>query len=223
VSTRIAVVDYGVSNLRSVERALTAVGARAVVTADPAALDDCDGVVLPGVGAFGPAVDAIDAAGLRSAVTDSVAAGRPLLGVCLGFQLLFEWSDESGGRAGLGLYGGRVTRIEPCRGKVPHMGWNRLRLRRPSPLLEGVDDGTWAYFVHSYAAPAGGDDVVADCDYGGAALAAACQRAAVYGTQFHPEKSGAQGLRLYANFVRICQRRGEEVAPVPHHHSRETQ
>jgi len=214
VSARIAVVDYGVSNLRSVERALTAVGARAVVTADPSALDGCDGVVLPGVGAFGAAVDALDAAGLRPAVTGAVAAGRPLLGVCLGFQLLFEWSDESGGRPGLGLYAGRVTRIDPCRGKVPHMGWNRLRLRTPSPLLDGVADGTWAYFVHSYAAPAEGDGVVADCEYGGLALAAACERAGVYGTQFHPEKSGAEGLRLYANFVRICQRGAAEVAPV---------
>jgi imidazole glycerol-phosphate synthase subunit HisH len=212
--TRIAVVDYGVSNLRSVERALHAVGADPVVTSDPAALAGCDGVVLPGVGAFGAAVDALNADGLGPAVRAAVAGGLPLLGVCLGFQLLFEWSDESGGRPGLGLYGGRVTRLEPCRGKVPHMGWNRLRLRRPSPLLEGVGEGTWAYFVHSYAAPAGGGDVIADCEYGGALLAAACQRGAVYGTQFHPEKSGAQGLRLYANFTRICQ-------SVPHQPTRE--
>lgn len=203
--TRVAVVDYGVSNLRSVERALTAVGADPVLTRDPAEIDASAGVVLPGVGAFGAAVDALDALALRAPVTAAVERGLPLLGVCLGFQLLFEWSDESGGRAGLGLLGGRVTRIDPCRGKVPHMGWNRLQVRRSSPLLDGVADGTWAYFVHSYAAAPDGEAVVAACEYGGGALAAACGRAGVYGTQFHPEKSGPQGLRLYANFVRICQ------------------
>jgi glutamine amidotransferase len=211
--TRVAVIDYGVSNLRSVERALAAVGAEPVLTRDPRAVDGCAGVVLPGVGAFGAAVDALDALDLRTSVTAAVERGLPLLGVCLGFQLLFEWSDESGGRPGLGLLGGRITRIRPCRGKVPHMGWNRLRLRRPSPLLEGVAEGTWAYFVHSYAAPADGDDVVAGCEYGGATLAAACARSGVYGTQFHPEKSGPQGLRLYANFLRICQGGGRGEAP----------
>jgi glutamine amidotransferase len=215
-ATRIAVIDYGVSNLRSVERALVAVGAEPVLTRDPRTVDGCAGVVLPGVGAFGAAVDALDALDLRTSVTAAVERGLPLLGVCLGFQLLFEWSDESGGRAGLGLLGGRITRIDACRGKVPHMGWNRLRLRRPSPLLDGVAEGTWAYFVHSYAAPADGDDVVAGCEYGGADLAAACARAGVYGTQFHPEKSGPHGLRLYENFVRICEgeRAGTEAEPV---------
>ena len=211
--TRVAVVDYGVSNLRSVERALTAVGAEPVLTRDPEAVETCAGVVLPGVGAFGAAVDALDALGLRAVVTAAVERGTPLLGVCLGFQLLFEWSDESGGRPGLGLLGGRIRRIDACRGKVPHMGWNRLQIHRASPLLDGVSDGTWAYFVHSYAAPAEGEDVVAGCEYGGAELAAACARAVVYGTQFHPEKSGPQGLRLYANFVRICEGGRSEVEP----------
>ncbi len=215
-ATRIAVIDYGVSNLRSVERALAAVGAEPVLTRDPRAVDGCAGLVLPGVGAFGAAVDALDALDLRTSVTAAVERGLPLLGVCLGFQLLFEWSDESGGRPGLGLLGGRITRIDGRHGKVPHMGWNRLRLRRPSPLLDGVAEGTWAYFVHSYAAPADGDDVVAGCEYGGADLAAACARAGVYGTQFHPEKSGPHGLRLYENFVRICEGEGagSEVEPV---------
>jgi imidazole glycerol-phosphate synthase subunit HisH len=204
VTARIGVVDSGISNLRSVERALGAVGAGAVVSSDPATLLACDGVVLPGVGAFGALVAALDRSGLRAAVLEAVERGRPLLGVCLGFHMLFEWSDESGGHPGLGLLEGRVTRIGPERGKVPHMGWNRLRLRRASPLLEGVAEGTWAYFVHSYAAAAGGSEVVADCEYGGASLAAVCARDRVYGTQFHPEKSGAQGRLLYANFLRIC-------------------
>jgi imidazole glycerol-phosphate synthase subunit HisH len=204
VTVRIGVVESGISNLRSVERALCAVGAEAVVSADPERLLACDGVVLPGVGAFGALVAALDGSGLRAAVVEAVERGRPLLGVCLGFQMLFEWSDESGGHPGLGLLEGRVRRIEPGCGKVPHMGWNRLRVRRPSPLLDGVADGTWAYFVHSYAAAAAGDEVVADCEYGGASIAAVCGRDRVLGTQFHPEKSGAQGLRLYANFVRIC-------------------
>jgi imidazole glycerol-phosphate synthase subunit HisH len=204
VTARIGVVDSGISNLRSVERALGAVGAEAVVSSEPERLLACDGVVLPGVGAFGALVTALDRRGLRGAVVEAVERGRPLLGVCLGFQMLFEWSDESGGHPGLGLLGGRVRRIEPARGKVPHMGWNRLRVRRPSPLLDGVAGGTWAYFVHSYAAAATGGEVVADCEYGGASIAAVCARDRVLGTQFHPEKSGAQGLQIYANFVRIC-------------------
>ena len=201
---RIAVCDYGVGNLRSVERALLHAGASVTVTGDDAALRDAAGVVLPGVGAFGAALDALDRRGLRATVTDIAQSGRPLLGVCLGFQLLFEWSDENGGREGLALLPGRIERIAASRGKVPHMGWNRLRILRSSRLLEGIADGSHMYFVHSYQAasvPAGA--LVADCAYDGP-IPAVVEVGNVAATQFHPEKSGADGLRLYANFVDLC-------------------
>jgi len=204
VSTRVAVVDYGIGNLRSVERALLAAGAQADVTGEPTRILGADGVVLPGVGAFGAALDALDHHGLRDTVLEVARSGRPLLGVCLGHQLLFEWSDESGGRVGLGLLPGRIERLGAVRGKVPHMGWNSLNMVQPSPLLTGVGDGAFVYFVHSYAAFAVPDEaLVASCDYGGP-MAAVVQRDNVFGTQFHPEKSGADGLRIYANFVALC-------------------
>jgi imidazole glycerol-phosphate synthase subunit HisH len=208
----VAVCDYGIGNLRSVERALVHAGARAEVTGDPERLMGAAGVVLPGVGAFGAALDALDHHGLRETVLEIAASGRPLLGVCLGFQLLFEWSEENGGRSGLGVLPGRVVRIAASRGKVPHMGWNELRIRRPSQLLAGVADGAHAYFVHSYQAeevPAAA--LVADCDYAGV-VPAVVEVGSVGGTQFHPEKSGADGLRLYANFVARC--RAASPAPV---------
>ena len=205
MSVRIAVCDYGVGNLRSVERALERMGATVLLSDDPATLRAADGVVLPGVGAFGAALGALRQRGLDVAVADIAASGRPLLGVCLGFQLLFEHSDESGGHPGLGLLPGRVKRIEAVGHKVPHMGWNELRLVTPSRLLHSLPDGCHMYFVHSYAAPAGGSDgcVVATTSYGGE-LAAVCERGNVMGTQFHPEKSSSNGLRLYANFVALC-------------------
>ena len=201
---RVVICDYGVGNLRSVERALLSAGARVEVSGDARALLEADGVVLPGVGAFGAAADALQASGLRDVVLEVVASGRPLLGVCVGYQLLFDWSEENGGRAGLGVLPGRVVRIAPERGKVPHMGWNRLRIHRPSPLLAGVPDGAHVYFVHSYQAqgvPA--DALVADTDYSGA-VPALVERGNVAGTQFHPEKSGTDGLRIYANFTALC-------------------
>ena len=179
-------------------------GAEVHVTAEAAAVAAADGVVLPGVGAFGAALDALDARGLRGPVLAVAAGGRPLLGICLGYQLLFDWSDESGGRAGLGLLPGRITRLGRERGKVPHMGWNRLTVRRPSRVLAGIRDGSAVYFVHSYAATGVPDDaLVATTDHGGE-LAAVVERGNVAGTQFHPEKSGADGLRLYAGFVAAC-------------------
>ena len=132
---RIVVCDYAVSNIRSVERAVEAAGGEAVLTRDPSALATADGVILPGVGAFGAAMDALCESGLDTAVVGHAAARRPLLGVCLGFQLLFERSDESGGREGLGLLPGGVVRLDPSRGKVPHMGWNTLRMKLPCELL----------------------------------------------------------------------------------------
>ncbi len=206
MSTRVAICDYGVGNLRSVERALLHAGAEVVLTGDPDEMRSCAGVVLPGVGAFGAAADALEGTGLGAVVVDIARSGTPLLGVCLGHQLLFEESDENGGRRGLGLLPGRVVRLGPERGKIPHMGWNQLHLRRPSPLFAGVAEGSHVYFVHSYAATADTSDsdaVVATTDYGGD-IVAACVRGNVWSTQFHPEKSGSTGLRLYANFVRVC-------------------
>jgi glutamine amidotransferase len=198
---RVAIVDYGVGNLRSVERALASAGAEAVITPDPHVVASCDGVVLPGVGAFAPAAALLLGSGLGDAVREAAARGHPVLGVCLGFQLLFESSEEGEGGTGLGLLPGRVRRIAAAPPlKVPHMGWNSLRLRRPAVLTEGVEDGTRCYFVHSYAADADPRDVVATVDYGGE-IVAICERGVVTGTQFHPEKSGPAGLRIYANLV----------------------
>jgi glutamine amidotransferase len=204
--TRIAVCDYGVGNLRSVERALERAGAQVVISPDPELVGACDGVVLPGVGAFAPAAALLRSTGLGEAVSATAARGRPVLGVCLGFQLLFDASDEGAGATGLGLLPGRVTRVDARGLKVPHMGWNRLRVLHPDPLLEGVGEGAWCYFVHSYAAAARDEDIVATTDYGGE-VAAVCRRGPVWGTQFHPEKSGPAGLRIYANWVAECARR----------------
>jgi glutamine amidotransferase len=198
---RIAIVDYGVGNLRSVERALARAGAEAVITPDPRVVAGSDGVVLPGVGAFAPAAALLLGSGLGDAVREAARRGRPILVVCLGFQLLFESSEEGEGGTGLGLLPGRVRRIAAAPPlKVPHMGWNSLRLRRPAVLTQGVEDGTRCYFVHSYAADADPADVVATVDYGGE-IVAICERGVVTGTQFHPEKSGPAGLRIYANLV----------------------
>jgi glutamine amidotransferase len=205
VSLVIGVCDYGVGNLRSVERALRASGAEPVISDAPDTIAGCAGVVLPGVGAFATAAHALQDGGLGDAVRHVASAGGLVLGVCLGHQLLFEHSDEGPGGEGLGLLHGEVTRIVPAAGlKVPHMGWNTLASVSPSSmLLSGVSAGSYMYFVHSYAAIPRPEAVVATTDYGGE-LAAAVESGNVTGTQFHPEKSGAAGLRIYANFVAAC-------------------
>jgi glutamine amidotransferase len=201
---KVAIVDYGVGNLRSVERALARAGAETVITPDPRVVAASDAVVLPGVGAFAPAAALLLGSGLGDAVREAAGRGRPVLGVCLGFQLLFEASEEGEGGEGLGLLPGRVRRLDAAPPlKVPHMGWNQLRMHRPSALTAGVAEGTWCYFVHSYAADADPRDVVASVDYGGE-IVAICERGTVTGTQFHPEKSGLSGLRIYANLVAAC-------------------
>jgi glutamine amidotransferase len=204
VTPRVAVCDYGVGNLHSVERALARGGARVELTRRPDVIAGADGIVLPGVGAFGAAASALHGEGLATAIHEAAARGRPVLGVCLGLQLLFEWSEESPGAAGLGLCRGGVRRMTPSVGKVPHMGWNRLHMRRRSGLLDGLGEETFVYFVHSYVVHAQADGVVADCDHGGR-FPAAVEAGAVMGTQFHPEKSGAAGLRVYGNFVGMCE------------------
>ena len=200
----IAIVDYGIGNLRSVEKALQRVGAKASVTADPAALDAAHGVVLPGVGAFGDGMARLRARQLVDPVIRQVERQKPLLGICLGMQLLFEESDEMGLHQGLGLLPGRVVRFPEGELKVPHIGWNQLRRADPCPemaLLEGIPHGAYAYFVHSYfAAPEEPGDVLAKTDYG-LEFASVVGRGRIYGAQFHPEKSQDVGLRLLGNFA----------------------
>jgi imidazole glycerol-phosphate synthase subunit HisH len=199
----IAVLDYGIGNLRSAEKAFQHVGADSFLTADPDRIAAADAVVLPGVGAFGPCRDGLRDAGLDGPTLDAIASGRPFLGICVGMQLLYDASEESPGVAGLGVLPGVVRRL-PDGVKHPQMQWNRLDQVDESPLLDGLGERPWMYFVHSFAAEAT-EDVIATCDYG-APLTAAVQRENVYATQFHPEKSGAGGLAVLGNFVRLAAR-----------------
>lgn len=198
---RIAVLDYGMGNLRSVARALSAVGAEPVVTTEPEAVDAADALVIPGVGAFGACVAGIRRAGLEAPILAFASSGRPTLGVCLGMQVLFEGSEEGGG-PGLGVFRGEVRRL-PATVKVPHMGWNRVAWTGTHPLLAGIQDGTWFYFVHSYACVPDEDVVTGEAEHG-VRFAAAVARGAVVGVQFHPEKSGDAGLALYRNLVEVA-------------------
>jgi len=198
--TTIAVIDYGIGNLRSAEKALQHVGADARLIGDAATIELADAAVLPGVGAFGACMDALDGSGLSDTVRSFVTSGRPFLGICVGMQLLYHASDEAPGRTGLRVLEGTVGLVEG-RVKRPQMQWNRLEpteLGHGHPLLTGIEEA-WVYFVHSYAAPMG-DATIATCDYGGPVVAAVA-RDNVWATQFHPEKSGRVGLELLANFV----------------------
>jgi len=195
--TLIAVLDYGIGNLRSAEKALQRVGADARLVDDPDAAADADGVVLPGVGAFGRCAEALARTGLAAAARDAVSRGVPFLGICVGFQLLYEGSEEDPAAAGLGILPGTVRRLR-AGVKHPQMQWNTLDIGR-SDLLAGVPDPAWVYFVHSFA-PERTDDTTSTCDYGGEVVATA-ERDRVWGTQFHPEKSGSVGLGILANFV----------------------
>ena len=195
----IAIVDYGIGNLGSVTKGFRRAGAEVELTGDPALLRRADALVLPGDGAFGATMAEIDGRGLAPLLREAVAAGTPLLGICIGMQVLFEQSEEHGRHQGLGLLPGRVRRFDDSL-TVPHMGWNTLRARRAHPLLDGVADGSHVYFVHSYYCDAAEDVVIATCDYG-QDFAAIVGRGPVLGLQFHPEKSQAVGQRLVANFV----------------------
>jgi imidazole glycerol-phosphate synthase subunit HisH len=198
----VAVLDYGIGNLRSAEKALAHLGAAVVLTADPGVVRDAVGVVLPGVGHFGACMAALRAAGLDGLARDAAVSGRPFLGVCIGMQMLFEGSDEAPGVAGLGVLPGRVTKL-PATVKLPQIGWNTLERVPGSALLAGLPDPAWLYFVHSYAPETDESVVAAWCDYG-RRFAAAVERGSLWATQFHPEKSGEAGLRLLANFVALC-------------------
>ncbi len=198
---RIAVLDYGIGNLRSAEKALIRAGADAALTSDRREIDAASAVVLPGVGAFGRCREALADTGLDEAALEAVASGRPFLGICIGMQLLYDASEEAPGVSGLGVLAGTVRRL-PAGVKHPQMQWNRLDVRTECPLFDGLGERPWMYFVHSFAAEAGAQ-TVATCDYGGPVTAAA-QHEQVLATQFHPEKSGAPGIRLLANFVRLA-------------------
>ena len=195
----IAVVDYGVGNVRSVERALVHAGAYPQLASDPDQLDEADGIVLPGVGAFGPALEKLMAAGLGERVVELARRGTPILGVCLGYQLLFEESMEHGRHKGLGLLPGTVREVDHSE-LLPVIGWCRLTLTDHSPLWDGIADGSYMYFVHSYT-PDSTRHSIGSTEHSPAAASA---RRNVMGTQFHPEKSGDDGLRVYDNFVKLC-------------------
>jgi glutamine amidotransferase len=195
----IAIVDYGIGNLGSVAKAFERCAGDCRLTGDPEELRSARLLVLPGDGAIGAAMGELRTRGLLPAVLDAARAGTPLLGICLGMQLLFEESEEHGRHAGLGLLPGRVRRL-PGPLPVPHMGWNRLRPRHPHPLFDGIASGAHVYFVHSYYCDAPEDVVLATTDYG-FELPAVVGRGSVLGVQFHPEKSQRVGLRLLANLV----------------------
>jgi len=200
---RICVLDYGMGNLRSVEKALERVGAEVEITSDSGRAATADGLILPGVGAFPRAMARLGELGLDSVIRDRLEAGVPVLGICLGFQLVFGSSVEQGGAAGLGLVGGEVSELEAPGLKLPHIGWEPVRVERESELFSGIEDGTPFYFVHGYAPrPADAADVVATAEHG-ERFACAIARPPLYGVQFHPEKSSAAGLRLLSNFARV--------------------
>ncbi|MCW5852300.1 MAG: imidazole glycerol phosphate synthase subunit HisH [Anaerolineae bacterium] len=199
----LAIVDYGVSNLRSVHKAFEYVGAQAIVTGDPAVIAAADAVVFPGQGAFGDAMRHLRQHGLVQPLQDAVASGRPFFGICLGLQLLFEESDEMGRHTGLGMLPGRVERLR-TEFKIPHIGWNQIHPMRPHPLLAGVQPGAYAYFDHSYVVrPTGADDTLATTDYG-EDFVCAVAHGNVMAVQFHPEKSQQVGLRIVRNFVALA-------------------
>ena len=201
---RIAVLNYGMGNLRSVEKALERAGAHPVITYEADVIHAVDGIVLPGVGAFPRAMDRIRQLGLDILVSGRLKAGVPVLGICLGHQLVFGSSTELGGAVGLGLFEGTVTAIEAPGLKVPHIGWEPVRWTGESALTAGLPDGTPFYFVHGYVPrPAHAEDVIGVAEHG-EAFACAVARHPAYGVQFHPEKSSAAGLRLLANFAAIC-------------------
>ncbi len=198
--TSIAVLDYGMGNLHSVARAVARVGGSPLVTADPAEAGSAEALIVPGVGAFGACVRALRDGGFDAVVRDAVAADKPVLGVCLGLQILFERGDEDPDDAGLGVLPGRIRRL-PGDVKVPHMGWNEVTWVTDHVLTRGVPDGTQMYFVHSYAADVDDELTVGVTEYG-RPFSAAVARGRLFATQFHPEKSGEPGLAIYEAFVK---------------------
>jgi imidazole glycerol-phosphate synthase subunit HisH len=203
MSTRIAILDYGMGNLRSVEKALEHVGVTAVVTNEGDEVRAADGLILPGVGAFPRATERIRELALDELIAERREEGVPILGICLGLQLLFDSSSELAGAAGLGLLEGPVGELEAEGLKVPHIGWEPVRWERQSRLTDGIPSETPFYFVHSFAPRPRDEDLLGSAEYG-ARFACAAERGNVFGVQFHPEKSSAAGLRLLSNFAGVC-------------------
>lgn len=201
--TQICILDYGMGNLRSVEKALEHVGATATIANDAATIRAADGLVLPGVGAFPRAMEGVRELGLDELIGEQREAGTPILGICLGLQLLFDSTTELDGAAGLGLLPGEVDVLDAPGLKIPHIGWSPVRWEKRSRLTEGIDSETPFYLVHSFAPRAESDDLLGTAAYG-ARFACAAERDNVFGVQFHPEKSSAAGLRLLSNFAGIC-------------------
>lgn len=200
----IAIIDYDAGNLRSVEKALLALGEHPVVTRDKETILSADKIILPGVGSFGDAMERLNQYGLADVIHQAVDRGIPFLGICLGLQLMFERSDESEGVEGLGLLKGEILKIPDQDGlKIPHMGWNSLEIKEGSRLFAGIEDGAHVYFVHSYYLKAADENVVAAFTDYSTRIHAAVECGNVFACQFHPEKSGDVGLRILENFIRL--------------------
>ena len=200
----IAIIDYDAGNIKSVEKALLFLGQEAVSTRDPETILSADGVILPGVGAFGDAMEKLNAYGLTSVIRQCAHENKPFLGICLGLQLLFDSSEESPGVEGLGILKGRIVRLPGEMGlKIPHIGWNDLRFPNPGRLFQGVQEGAYVYFVHSYYLRAEEESIVtATTDYG-ACVQASVEKGNVFACQFHPEKSSDVGMQILRNFIRV--------------------
>lgn len=204
----IVIIDYGAGNLRSVQKGFQQVGVNAEITKDKSLIRNAKGVVLPGVGSFDAAINELRAAGLEAAIEESIALGKPFLGICLGMQHFFE-SSEEGKQKGLSILVGKVKKFSfagtPWSNlSIPHMGWNRLLIKRRAPIFEGIENGTMMYFAHSfYASPSDETVVAAQTDYG-IEFASAVWKGNLFGLQFHPEKSGRFGLKILENFAKIC-------------------
>ena len=201
---KVVLIDHGVGNLRSVVKALAAVGAEVDLTADPSRVKKADKLILPGVGAFADAMNGLESRGLKEALLAAVGRHVPLLGICVGMQLLFEIGEEHGQHPGLGLLPGRVVRFPAGDLTIPHTGWNQILGQRNSELLEGIPAGSYAYFNHTYFCnPSREEDILATTEYG-QPYASIVQRGKIFGVQFHPEKSQQVGLALLGNFVHRC-------------------
>jgi imidazole glycerol-phosphate synthase subunit HisH len=203
MTARICILDYGMGNLRSVEKALEHVGATAKISSDAETVRQADGVILPGVGAFPKAMERVRELGLDELIGERRDSGVPILGICLGLQLLFDSTTELGGASGIGLLPGGVDELRADGLKVPHIGWSPVRWEKESRLVEGIESETPFYFVHSFAPSPDQDDLLGSAAYG-ARFACAAERDNVFGVQFHPEKSSVAGLRLLSNFAGVC-------------------